>query len=136
MRPPSNATVRGVVIATVLLTLFHFADNTLAIDTYPSAGWQPDWFEWVVAASWPLFTLLGVLGYRHYRDGDFRRAHVFLAFYSYTGFVSLAHFAYGGPDDLTRRALVSVIIDAFAGAAVLGVTLWSVSARRTARRAG
>ena len=130
MRPPSTATVRAVVIATVVLTLFHFTDNTLAIDTYPAAGWQPGWFEWVVAAAWPLFTLTGILGYRYYRDGDYRRAHVFLAFYSYTGLVSLGHFAYGGPDEFTTRALISIAVDAVAGAAVLGVTLWSVAARR------
>jgi hypothetical protein len=119
-----------VVIATAALTLFHFTDNTVSIDTYPAPAWQPDWFEWVVAASWPLFTAIGVLGYRSYKRGEFQKAHVALIVYSYTGLVSLGHFLYGGPDELTTRAFISVIIDALAGSAVLVVALRSIIARR------
>jgi CHASE2 domain-containing sensor protein len=118
------------VIATVALTLFHFTDNTISIDTYPAPSWQPDWFEWVVALSWPVFTAFGVLGYRWYKRGEFGRAHVALIVYSYTGLVSLGHFTAGGPDDLTTRALVSVVIDVVAGSVVLAVTIRSIIARR------
>jgi hypothetical protein len=121
------------VAATIFLTLFHFTDNAVAIETYPAPSWQPDWFWAVVALSWPLFTAIGVLGVRWYGRGEFAKAHAALVFYSYTGFVSLGHFLYGGPDELTTRALVSVLIDALAGAAVLGVALWSVAARRGGR---
>ena len=124
------ATVRAVVVGTALLTLFHFTDNTIAIDSYPAPSWQPDWFEWVVALSWPVFVAFGVLGYRFYRRGEFHRAHVALVVFSYTGLVSLGHFIYGGPGDLTTRALVSVIVDALAGATVLAVALRSILARR------
>jgi hypothetical protein len=133
MRPPSVTTVRNVVAISVVLTLFHFTDNTLAIDSYPAASWQPDWFWVVVALSWPLFTAFGVLGYRWYKRGDFSKAHPALFFYSYTGLVSLGHFAYGGPSELTTRAVISVFVDALVGLAVLGVTLWSIVARRRAR---
>lgn len=126
--------MRAVVAATIVLTLFHFADNAIAIDSYPKASWQPDWFVWVVAASWPLFTAVGVIGYRHYRDGHYAKAHPLLLLYSYAGLVSLGHFLYGGPDELTTRGLVSVLIDAVAGVAVLGVALWSMAARRGDRR--
>ena len=131
-RPPSTAIVRAVVAATIVLTLFHFADNAMAIDSYPKPSWQPDWFVWVVVASWPLFTAVGVLGYRHYRDGRYAKAHPLLLLYSYAGLVSLGHFLYGGLDELTTRGLVSALIDAVAGAAVLGVALWSIAARRAA----
>ena len=133
MRPPSAGTVRLVVIATIALTAFHFTDNVVAIDTYPAPSWQPGWFPAVVALSWPVFTLVGVLGYRSYRDGDFERAHGFLAFYSVSGLVSLGHFLYGSPSELTTRGVVSVLIDAVAGTVVLAVTAWSVLARRRAR---
>ncbi len=137
MRPPAVSTVRNVVIATAVLTLFHFTDNAVSIDTYPAAGWQPDWFEWVVAGSWFLFTAVGVLAYRFYKRGEFGKAHVALILYSYTGLISLGHFAYGGPDELTTRGVVSVLIDAVAGLAVLAVALRSILARRsgTLRRA-
>jgi hypothetical protein len=128
--PPSVATVRAVVAATVVLTLFHFTDNAVAIDSYPKPSWQPDWFVWVVVASWPLFTAAGVLGYRAYRDGRYSTAHPLLLFYSYAGLVSLGHFLYGGPDELTTRGLVSMLVDAVAGSAVLAVAIWSIVARR------
>ena len=129
-RPPSAKLVRNVVLASVVLTAFHFADNTISIDTYPAPPWQPDWFQWVVAASWPLFTAFGVAGYRFYRSGQFHKAHPCLFAYSTTGLISLGHFLSGGPDGLTTRALVSVFIDAVAGSAVLAVTLRSALARR------
>ncbi len=135
MRPPSLGTVRAVVIATIVLTLFHFTDNTVAIDSYPAPGWQPDWFVWVVPAGWLLFTAAGVLGYRAYRDGHYSRAHPLLVFFAYGGLISLGHFLYGGPDELTTRGVVSVLVDAVAGSAVLGVTIWSIVARRSARAA-
>jgi hypothetical protein len=135
MTAPSTATVRAVVSATVVLTLFHFTDNTISIDTYPKAGWQPDWFVWVVALSWPAFTAIGVLGYRWYRDGVYSKAHPALIVYSYTGLVSLGHFIYGSPSELTTRAVVSVFVDAVAGSVVLFVALRSVVSRRRAASA-
>jgi hypothetical protein len=130
MRPPSVATVRNVVVASIVLTAFHFTDNAVSIDTYPKADWQPDWFVWVVALSWPVFTAFGVLGYRWYRDGRYSRAHPALIVYSYTGLVSLGHFLYGSPSELTTRGVVSVLLDVVAGSVVLAVTLRSILARR------
>jgi hypothetical protein len=135
LRPPSVGTVRAVVAATIVLTLFHFADNTIAIDSYPAPSWQPDWFVWVVPLSWLLFTAAGIAGYRAYRDGRFSRAHPLLFIYAYSGLVSLGHFLSGGPDELTTRGLASVLVDAVAGSAVLAVTIWSIVARRNAATA-
>ena len=118
-----------------MLTLFHFADNTVAIDSYPKPDWQPDWFVWVVPVSWILFTGAGVLGYRRYRDGRYSKAHPLLILYAYTGLVSVGHFLYGGPDELTTRGLVSVLVDAVAGSAVLAVAIWSIASRRSAAAA-
>jgi hypothetical protein len=126
-QPPSLATVRNVVAASVLLTGFHFADNYISIETYP----QPEWVTGpVVLISWPLFTALGVAGYLLYRRGQFANAHAFLIAYSYTGLSSLGHFLSGSPDEFTTRGLVSVLIDGAAGTAVLAVALWSILARR------
>jgi hypothetical protein len=130
MRQPSVTTVRNVVAISVVLTLFHFTDNTVNIDTYPGPSWQPDWFWVVVALSWPLFTAFGVLGYSFYKRGELSKAHPALIVYSYTGLVSLGHFAYGGPGDLTTRAVISVFVDAVVGLTVLGVALWSIAAHR------
>ena len=130
MRAPAATTVRNVVAASIVLTLIHFTDNYVSIDTYPAAGWQPDWFDVVVLVAWPLFTAFGVAGYLLYRRGDFSRAHACLLVYSYTGLSSLGHFIYGSPDEFTTRGLVSIFIDAVVGSAVLAVAVRSMLARR------
>lgn len=132
MRPPSTTTVRNVVFACIALTLFHFTDNAAFIDDYPKASWQPDWFWAVVVVAWVVFTATGIAGYRAYRRGDFGKAHPLLIAYSYMVMSSLGHFVYGAPSDLTTRAVVSVFVDAVAGAAVLVIAVWSIAARRRA----
>jgi hypothetical protein len=127
VQPPSVATVGLVVFASVLLTAFHFTDNYVSLETYP----QPDWVTGpVVLVSWPLLTAFGVVGYLLYRRGRLAAAHACLLVYSYTGLSSLGHFLSGSPDEFTTRGLVSVLIDGFAGSAVLAVTLWSIVALR------
>jgi hypothetical protein len=129
-RPPSASIVRWVVLGTVALTLFHFTDNAVNVDTYPKAGWQPDWFDVVVAVAWFAYTAVGVAGYRLYENGRFRAAHACLLIYGYLVISSLGHFLYGSPDELTTRGLISVFVDVAAGSVVIAVALWSVLARR------
>ena len=130
MRPPSVSTVRAVVGASIVLTLFHFTDNYVSIETYPEAGWQPPWFDVVVLVAWPVLTAFGVAGYLFYRRGDFAKAHAALLVYSYTGLSSAGHFLYGPPSEFTTRGVVSVFVDIAVGSAVLAVTVWSMLARR------
>jgi hypothetical protein len=130
MRPPSASTVRWVVIITISLTLFHFTDNAVNVDTYPKAGWQPDWFKWVVVAGWFLYTAVGVAGFVLYGQRRFRAAHTCLLVYGYLVLSSLGHFIYGSPSELTARGLISVFVDAAAGSIVIAVGLWSILARR------
>jgi hypothetical protein len=135
VRPPSAATVRWVVLGTIAVSLFHFTDNAVNVDTYPKAGWQPDWFDWVVAAGWILYTAIGVAGLRFYQQQRLRAAHISLILYGYAIFSSLGHFIYGSPDELTTRGLVSVFVDVTAGLLVIAVALWSILARRSAASA-
>lgn len=131
MRPPSVSTVGLVVLASVLVTAFHFTDNFVSIETYPQPGWVTGA---IVLVSWPLFTAFGVAGYLFYRRGRFAEAHVLLLAYSYTGLSSLGHFLSGSPDEFTARGLASIFIDGVAGSAVLAVAIWSILARRGRRR--
>lgn len=130
LSPPSASTVRLVVLGTIAVTLFHFTDNTINVDTYPKAGWQPDWFEIVVAVAWVLYTAVGVAGFLLYQRERSRAAHACLLIYGYLVLSSLGHFLYGSPAELTTRALVSVFVDAAAGAVVIAVAVWSILARR------
>ncbi len=132
--PPSASTVRLVVLATVAVTLFHFTDNAINIDTYPKAGWQPEWFDVVVVVAWFAYTAVGLAGVRLYRQGRFRGAHACLLVYGYLVLSSLGHFLYGSPSELTTRGLVSVFVDVFAGTVVVAVALWSILAQRAAAR--
>jgi hypothetical protein len=127
--PPSVRVVKWVVIFSICATAVHFTDNTLNIQNYPAAGWQPGWFEYVVAASWFFFTGIGIMGYRYYRDGDYPMAHVFLAAYSVTGFITLGHFTTASPSELTTFGLTTVFLDALVGCVVLGLVIWSRHAR-------
>jgi tryptophan-rich sensory protein len=130
LSPPSASTVRLVVFGTVAVTLFHFTDNAVNVDTYPKAGWQPDWFEWVVAVAWVLYSAVGVAGAVLYARERFRAAHACLLIYGYLVISSLGHFFYGSPDELTTRGLASVFVDAAAGTVVIAVAVWSILARR------
>jgi hypothetical protein len=129
-RPPSVSAVRWVVFGTIALTLFHFTDNAVNVDTYPKAGWQPDWFDAVVVAAWFTYTAVGVAGYRLYERGRFGAAHACLLIYGYLVISSLGHFLYGSPDELTARGLISVFVDVAAGSVVVAVAVWSILARR------
>ena len=128
--PPSAATVRWVVLGTIAVSLFHFTDNAVNVDTYPKAGWQPDWFDILVVVGWFLYTAVGVAGWRLYERGRFGAAHAFLLLYGYLIASSLGHFLYGSPDELTTRGLISVFVDVAAGLTVIAVALWSILARR------
>lgn len=129
-RPPSASTVRWAVLGTIAVSLFHFTDNAVNVDTYPKAGWQPDWFEVVVAVAWFAYTAVGIAGYRFYRQGRFRPAHACLVVYGYLVISSLGHFLYGSPDELTARGLISVLVDVAAGSVVIALAVWSILARR------
>jgi hypothetical protein len=129
-RPPSASTVRWVVFGTIAVTLFHFTDNAVNVESYPEAGWQPAWFEVVVAMAWFAYTAVGVAGYKLYLGGRFGAAHVSLLIYGYLVLSSLGHFLYGSPDELTTRGLVSVLVDVAAGSLVIAVAVWSILARR------
>jgi hypothetical protein len=130
LRPPSALVVRWVVLGTVALTLFHFTDNAINVDTYPKAGWQPDWFDIVVAGAWVLYTAVGVAGLVLYGRERLRAAHSCLLIYGYLVISSLGHFLYGSPAELTTRGVISVFVDVAAGSVVIGLTLWSILARR------
>ena len=132
LQPPSVQTVKWIVIGSIIATAIHFTDNTIHINDYPAASWQPSWFEYVVAASWFIFTGIGIMGYRYYRDGNYPKAHLFLAAYSVTGFITLGHFTTASPSDLTSFGLITVGIDFVVGCVVLSTVVWSMRARRSA----
>ena len=132
MKPPSTKVIGTVIAATAVVTLFHFTDNAVNLETYPPPAWQPDWFEWVVAASWPVYTLTGIAAYLAYSRGRFPLADGLLVAYSWVGLISIGHFFTATPAELTTRGAISVFVDITAGSVVLAVAIWSILARRAA----
>ena len=132
LSPPSFSTVRLAVFTTIAVSLFHFTDNAVNINSYPKAGWQPDWFDILVVVGWFVYTAVGLTAVALYRRQRFRAAHLALVLYGAMIFSSLGHFLYGSPSELTTRGLVSVFVDVTAGAAVIAVAIWSILARRAA----
>ena len=128
MRPPSTRVVAAVVFGAMALTVVHFTDNAVNVDEYPKAGWQPDWFEWVVVAGWFVYSAIGVAGFRFYREGRLPAAQVCLVVYGLAVASSLAHFLYGSPGEMPTFSAVSVFIDLAAGLAVIAVGAWSALA--------
>ena len=127
---PSTRTIGIVIAVTAALTLFHFTDNAVNLETYPGPSWQPDWFEWVVVASWPIYTVIGIAAYLSYRGDRFPLANVLLVAYSFVGLVSIGHFFTASPAELTTRGAISVFVDITAGSVVLAIAIWSILARR------
>ena len=126
MNPPSTKVIGIVVAATAVVTLFHFTDNAVNLETYPPPAWQPDWFEWVVAGSWPIYTSVGIAAYIAYRRGRFPLANVLLVVYSFVGLISIGHFATATLAELTTRGAISVFVDIAAGSVILAVAIWSM----------
>jgi hypothetical protein len=117
--------------ATILCTAFHFTDNIVNVDTYPRQDFLSATFIQVAGLIfWPVMASIGVAGYVLYRRGRIQLAHAYLIAFSFIGLVSLGHFTAASPDELTTRGLISVIVDGIAGITVLGVTAWSILARR------
>jgi hypothetical protein len=131
MRPPSVRTVGLVVGATILLTAFHFTDNIVNVDTYPRQdAISGATIQIAGLIFWPLFASFGVIGYLLYSRERIQLAHAYLFAFSFLGLVSLGHFTAASPAELTTRGLISVTIDGIAGFTVLGMTIWSILARR------
>ncbi len=115
LAPPSEATVRRVLVASVAITALHYSHNYIEIDRYP----QPDWVHReTIYIAWFLLTLAGIAGYLLYRDGRNFAAGLYLLMYSYTGISSLGHYPYGSPGDFTTVMHLFIWTDALAGAAV------------------
>lgn len=117
---PSPTAVRNVLVASIVVTAFHYTDNYLSIAEYPA----PDWINReIIYIAWGLLTLIGIAGYLFYRDGRRLAGGIYLAVYSYTGLSSLGHYLYGSMDDFTTRMHVLVWADGLVGLAVGGCAL-------------
>ena len=124
---PRDVTIlRRVLVAGILVTLVHYADNYLYFEDYP----QPASLRrWQVYTGWLLLTAIGVAGYRLYARGRVWPAYACLVVYSYTGTSSLGHYLYGALSEFSAKQHVFILSDGLSGLAVLAFVVWSMLLR-------
>ena len=119
--------LKTILAASILSTAIHYTHNFIAVNQYP--GPKGSFYTVVrvaIVVGWPLLTWIGLMGYRRYREGRYREAHVCLVVYSFTGLATMGHFLYGNPQ-IPAFFYATLFTDALAGLAVLAFVLWSLS---------
>ena len=122
--------LRWLLGAAVVSTALHFTHNFVAIEQYPqSDAISNTAVQIAIVVSWPLFTALGLLGYRRYAARRFESAHLMLATYALLPLASLGHYTTGNPD-LAPFWYATIITDGLLGIALLAFVVSSARAVR------
>lgn len=116
-----------LLIAAIVSTTIHYADNAISFDKYPQGGGVT---AEIVALTWLLLTPVGILGYLLYRDGRFFPAYFALAVYSFLGVSTPWHYTEANFADFALWRNVSILIDGITGGAIAGFVLWSALVAR------
>jgi hypothetical protein len=118
--------LRVILAASIMSTAIHYTHNFIAVNRYPGPGGS---FDTVIRVAivivWPLLTLIGLTGYRRYREGRYHEARMALAAYSITGLTTILHFIYGNPK-IPAFFYISIFTDTLSGLCVALFVVWSV----------
>jgi hypothetical protein len=117
------AVLRVLLAFSILSTAGHYSHNFVEMDSYPGGG---PVVQVLIVLSWPLLTAIGLYGYRLYKQGRLRDAHVHLLIYSLTGLITPLHFVYGSPD-IAPLWYATIFTDFLAGASIVAFVAWSAS---------
>lgn len=117
-----NSLLKILILVSLFSTLIHNIDNYIHFDHYPQPGWVT---PGGIFRSWILWTIFGVAGYLLYNNKRFWLSYICLMIYSTCGLSSLVHYLYGSMDEFSFFMHTFIVTDGFAGAAILGFTLWS-----------
>jgi hypothetical protein len=123
-----------LLVASVGESFIHYLDNWLRFDDYV-AHHRTFPFSlvaaWMIAAAWLLYTFVALpLGYRAYRQGQWRRAAVWIGVYSTSGLISFAHFVDISVSDLSPFQNVFVFGDIALGVLLLAFAVWTAWTHR------
>jgi hypothetical protein len=126
-----TAVLRLLVVAAIVESFVHYADNTLRYDDYTVA--DPSFpgglvKQWVVPVSWVVFTIAGIVGYRRFRDGRRPEAAAWIGAYSTSGLISVLHFRDISMSDLSAFQNTFVALDVILGVLLLAFALWTAVA--------
>ncbi len=116
--------LKAILAFAILSTGLHFTHNFVEIDQYPAGFIGEDVIQAAIPITWPLYTVVALLGYRLYARGRLRPARIALVAYGLFAMTSLLHFTAGTPD-VPVFWFVTIFTDGLAGLAVLAFTAWS-----------
>jgi len=117
--------VKQFVVAGLIASLAHFADNAFEIGHYPEPSWiTPD----IVLLSFIPVAFVAIAALLR-RNGDF----VFVTLTAIFGallLTGLAHYAYGSPMRMNGLSNFTIVFEALSGVALLGALFWSLSGKK------
>ena len=116
-------------------TGLHFTHNFVAVDQYPDDLVSGAVVQVAILVAWPLFTLIGIAGYRLYARRSYERAHACLGVYALFALTTLGHFLDGSPD-IAPFWFGTIFTDALAGVAMLCFVVWSARVAVPAQKRG
>jgi hypothetical protein len=126
MSARSFRTIKLLIVAGVVASALHFADNAFAIEQYPEPGWIT---PFGVVASWCVVTAVALVALlRPKADAPFLACTAIFILVLLSG---LLHYAFGPPMQMALRSHVTVLAEALTGFVLAGALTGS---RRTARR--
>ncbi len=108
----------------IVSTTLHFTHNFVEIDQYPDDLVSGAVVRVAIVAFWPVFTLVGLAGYRLYARRSYERAHACLTGYAVFALTALGHFLDGKPE-IAPFWFGTIFTDALAGLAMLAFVIWS-----------
>lgn len=90
--------LRVILAFNIVSTGLHFTHNYLRIEQYPQTpAISAATTQVAILVSWPVLTIVGLIGYAMYVRGRYPAAHGCLLVYSLAGLVTPAHFLAGVP---------------------------------------
>jgi hypothetical protein len=129
-----TAILRVLLVLAIAESFVHYADNTVRYDDYTVS--DPSFpggliTQWVIPVSWVLFTLVGIIGYRRFREGRRPEAAAWIRVYSASGLISVLHYRDISIGDLSAFQNTFVFLDVALGLSLLAFALWTALAAPT-----
>lgn len=120
--------LEGLLIATVVGSIVHYADNLLFFEQYP----EPPWIDrTMIDAFWLLMTPLAWIGYALIRRGSGRSGTFVVLLYAACNLLTLGHYRYADICSVSLRINAFILIEA-AMAVALAVFVLVPQRRRAA----
>lgn len=113
-----------LLVTNIVITAFHYTDNFLDFEHYPSPTWITQQGVWV---AWVILTAIGITGYFLYINRFFWLAYISIAIYSITGAFSLGHYFFPAKVLFSFKMHTLIWLDAMAGASILLFTLYLIA---------